>query len=410
MRVTFIVLALMLVCGTIAPAADETMPKTNLSGQVMVDACLSRCLNVSSAQIAQLRSQGLCDSDIAIAAAIAAKACKPLADVVAQWQCSKDWKQVAGSYNLSMADLTSATAAASADSEAFNTAFFGQYYNISQSDISQLRRQGRSWDEINVLANASIQTKQSIMQIASLRNQGMSWASIASKYNLPCDALSTPAKVQCVSVTPPCPVPSPSPSSVGSGPCPAPCPAPCPTVCPSPCPAPCPSVCKSEPSSCCGNGPCQICDGCGRVVLNYDQVIDLYAAGYDWLDVAIAARISMISGYPVTQILTDLKGLGTWQLVLPIYAVYENQAYNVADYPFARRSIYSVGVDAKHMQMLAKYQKPGTWPCCPRGNPVCPGGVGAGVTVCPVPCPNPCGDQPVCPNPAAPIPCPTQNQ
>jgi hypothetical protein len=399
MRVPIIVLALMLVCGTIALAADATMPGSSPSGQAMVDQCLSKCLNVSAAQIAQLRSQGLCDSDIAMAAAIAAKACKPLSDVVAQWQSSKDWKQVASSYDLSMADVASAMAAANADSEAFNTAFFAQYYNAPQSQIAQLRRQGHSWDEVNVIANAALQTKQSVTQIASLRGQGMDWASIATRYNVSCDALTTPAKVQCVAVTPPCPAPAPCPTPAGAGPT---------TVCPpAPCPAPCPTVCPPGPSSCCGTGPCQVCDSCGNVVLNYDQVMDLYAEGRDWLDVAIAARISMICGYPIKQILTDLKSFGTWQRTLPYYAVDASQAYNVADYPFPRRSIYSVGVDAQHMQMLAKYQKPGTWPVCRRGNPPCPGGVGAGVTVVPVPCPNPCGDQPVCPSPPAPIPCPT---
>jgi len=393
MRVSFIVLALMFVCGTAASAANAA----NTPGQAMVDQCLSKCLNISSTQIAELRSQGLSDSDIAMAAAISAKACKPLADVVAQWQSSKDWKQVAGAYNLSMADLTSAISAASSDSEAFNTAFFSQYYNVPQSQIAQLRRQGFSWDEVNLIGNAALQTKQSVSQIASLRSQGMSWASIASRYNVPSEALTAPAKVQCIAVTP---APAPAPTPTGAGPATA----------PAPCPAPCPTVCPPGPSSCCPNGPCQICDSCGNVVLNYDQVIDLYAQGYDWLDVAIAARIAMLTGYPVTQVLTDLKSLGTWQLTLAYYAVDAADAYNVADYPFPRRSIYSVGVDATHMQKLAKYQKPGTWPVCRRGNLPCPGGVGAGVTVCPVPCPNPAGDQPVCPSPPAPITCPTPSQ
>lgn len=390
MRVSLVFLALTFVCGTAASAVTAANPP----GQAMVDQCLSKCLNISSTQIADLRSQGLSDPDIAIAAAISAKACKPLAEVVAKWQSSKDWKQVAGAYDLSMADLTSAISAASSDSEAFNTAFFAQYYSVPQSQIAQLRRQGFSWDEVNLIANAALQTKQSVSQIASLRSQGSSWASIASRYNVSTEALTAPAKVQCIAVTPP---PAPAPTPTGAGP----------TTAPAPCPAPCPSVCPTGPSSCCPNGPCQICDSCGNVILNYDQVIDLYAQGYDWLDVAIAARIAMLTGYPVTQILTDRKSLGTWQLTLAYYAVDAADAYNVADYPFPRRSIYSVGVDATHVQKLAKYQKPGTWPVCRRGNLPCPGGVGAGVTVCPVPCPSPAGSQPICPSPPAPITCPT---
>jgi hypothetical protein len=388
MRVPIIVLALMLACGAATFAASSP------SGQAMLDACVSRCLNVSTSQIAELRSAGLSDSDVAMCCAIAAKSHKPIPDVAAQWQASKDWKQVASACNLSMADLASAPVAANSDAEAFNTAFFAQYYNLAQAQIGQLRRQGCSWDDINCSANAAVRCNQPIDQIASLRGQGMTWPAIATRYNVSSQTITTPVKMQQVTVTP-----TAAATGAGASTCPPPCPAPC--------PAPCPSVCGSGPSSCCANGPCQICDGCGRVVLNYDQVIDLYSEGYDWLDVAIAARISMISGYPIRQILTDLKSLGTWQLTLPYYAVTAAQAYNVADYPFPRRSIYSVGADAKHMQMLAKYQKPGTWPSCPRGNAPCPGGVGAGVTVVPVPCPNPCGDQPICPTPPAPIPCPT---
>jgi len=396
MRVPLIVLALMLACGA------ATFAESSPSGQAMLDACISKCLNVSPSQITELRSQGMCDSDVAMCCAIASQSHKPVKDVAAQWQVSKDWKQVASSCNLSPADLACAPVAASPDSEAFNTAFFSQYYNLAQAQIGQLRRQGCSWDEINCCANAAARCNQPVAQIATLRAQGMTWPAIATRYSVDSGTITTPVKMQQVTVTP---------SSAGAGPsqtCPAPCPtATCP---PAPCPAPCPSVCATGPSSCCGNGPCLICDGCGNVILNYDQVIDLYAEGNDWLDVAIAARISMLVGYPVRQILTDRRSLGTWQLTLAYYGVSPAQAYNVADYPFARRSIYSVGVDAKHMQMIAQYQKPGTWPCCPRGNPPCPGGVGAGVTVCPVPCPNPCGNQPVCPSPPAPIPCPTPSQ
>jgi len=369
MRVPFIVCALMLACGAVVLAADEstnsTMPCPNPSGQAMVDACLSRCLSVSRTQIADLRAKGLTDADIAIAAAIAAKACKPIADVVAQWQSSKDWKQVAGGYNLSMADLVSAPVAAGADSEAFNTAFLAQYYNASQAPIAQIRRQGYSWDDINVFANAALATKQSIGQIASLRSQGTSWADIASRYNVSYDALTSPAKVRSVAVTPPSPTPSPAPSPTtsGAGPLTS-------TVCPP-----------------CSNGPCLVCNSAGHVVLTYDQVIDLYAAGYDWLDVAIATNIAMYTGYPIRQVLTDLKGHGTWQLTLPYYGVSEAQAFNVADFPFPRRSIYSMGLDAENQQRIVRYQKPGTWPTCPKGSTPCPGGVGPPCPITPAPCP-----------------------
>jgi hypothetical protein len=197
----------------------------------------------------------------------------------------------------------------------------------------------------------------------------------------------------------------PATTGTGAAVCPAPCPAPCPAVA-APCPAPCPSVCAAGPTSCSGNGPCLVCDGSGHVLLNYDQAIDLYADGHDWLDVAIAVNVARYTGYPIREVLTQLKSLGTWQQTLLYFDVSERYAYNVADYPFPRRSIYSDGVDAQHNTAIAKYQRPGTWPTCARGNPPCPGGIGSPVTVVPVPCPNPCGTGPVCPNPPAAVPCP----
>ncbi len=172
---------------------------------------------------------------------------------------------------------------------------------------------------------------------------------------------------------------------------------------PAPCPAPCPvvepRVCGTGPSSLCGTGPCQVCDWSGNVLLNYAQVMNLYANGNDWLDVAIAANVAREAGYPIREVLTQLKSLGTWQQTLLLFGVSEATAYNVADYPFPRTSIYTVGVDAQHQNAICKYQKPGTWPVCQRSAPVCPGGVGSPVTVVPVPCPDPCGSGPVCPTP-----------
>lgn len=193
------------------------------------------------------------------------------------------------------------------------------------------------------------------------------------------------------------------PATTGTGA--AVCPAPCPV--PAPCPAPCPSVCATGPSSGCANGPCVVCDGSGNVLLTYDQVVLLYADGHDWLDVAIAVNVMRYTGYPIREVLVQLKSLGTWQQTLLYLGVPENEAYNVADYPFVRRSIYSVGVDAAHLNAICKYQKPGTWPTCPRGNPPCPGGVGSPVTVVPVPCPSSCGAGPICPTQPAPVPYPS---
>lgn len=426
MRVLLIALALIFACGAAALAADQTTScgssaspcasVANPSGQAMVDACLARCLNASQKQVSDLRAQGWADPDIAMACAIAAKSSKPLSDVAAKYQSCKDWSQVAGGCNLSMSDLVSAPVSASADCEAFNTAFFAQYYSMPQSQIAQLRRQGCSWDDVNVCANAALRTNQPITQIATMRQQGSSWSAIAAKYSVDSKSITTPVTVRTVSTyssgTQTMPTTT-YPAAVGTGTtgsscCPPPqtCP-PAAVAPPPPAPPVCPSVCAAGPTSCCGNGPCNVCDGEGNIILTYDQVMRLYADGNDWLDVAIAVNITRWTGYPIRQVLSDLKSLGTWQQNIIYYGVPSNIAFNVADFPFARRSIYSVGEDAKHMQLICKYQKPGTWPTCSRGNPPCPGGVGAPITVVPVPCPNPCGTGPVCPStPTVPCPCP----
>jgi len=228
MRILLVVLALMLAFGIAAFAEKQAScndssagpsVSANPSGQAMVDACLSKCLNVSQKQIRDLRSQGMADSDIALACAIATKASKPPGDVVAKYQSSRDWTQVAGMYNLSMADLKSAPVAANPDIEAFNTAFFTQYYSLPRSEIAGLRRQGCSWDDVNVCANAAICTNQPITLIANLRAQGASWTEISSRYGVAKDTIMNPVRLKLVSTTPT------TPASTGAGraQCPAPC-------------------------------------------------------------------------------------------------------------------------------------------------------------------------------------------
>lgn len=368
MRVLFCVLALMLACAATALAADTPSPPAgNQSGQAVLDACISKCLNVSASQISSLRAQGCSDADIATACAIAAKCGKPVAEVADKYSSSKDWKTTAAAYNLSTTDLVSAATMACAEIEQFNTAFCSQFYSIPSSTILQLRRQGYSWDDTNMMANAAVQTTQPITQIATLRSQGKSWADIASSYNVAASSLTSPAIVRCVEVTP----------------CPAPCPAP--YVCPpagagpvAPCPMPVIGM------------PCVICDGSGHIMLTLDQANDLYASGNDWLNVAVAVNIARYTGYPIRQILTDLKSLNTWQQVIVYYGVTAKMAFNVADYPFPRRSIYSASVDNEHQRMIVQYQKTGVYPTCPPTScntcspPLSP------AQIVPVPCPNPC--------------------
>lgn len=393
MRVLYVVLALTLAFAAVAFAAENPASPTATGAdpsvtaspaQAMLDACVSKCLNVTPAQITTLRAQGCGDGDIAMASAVAAKSGKPVSEVAAQFQTSKDWKTTAGVYNLSVSDLASATTMASAEIEAYNLAFCSQFYAIPSATILQVRHQGYSWDDTNMMANASIQCAQPMSQIVALRSQGTSWQDIGKKYNVSATALTSPAVIRTLDVCPsPCPAPSvatcPAPTTTPLVSCPAPCPAPATyqTGAGPIAPLPCPPIAM----------PCVVCDGAGNIIMTLDRANDFYANGYDWLDVAVALNISRYTGYPMRQVLTDMKSLGTWQNVIAYYGVPANVAYNVADYPFPRRSIYSASTDGQNQRMIAKYQKVGVYPICPPKPSVSCAPPGTPVTICPVPCP-----------------------
>ncbi len=390
MRVLYVVLTLTLAFAAVAYAAENParptttgagQPATASPAQAMLDSCVSKCLNVTPAQIQALRAKGIGDGDIAMASAVAAKCGKPVSEVAEQFQKCRDWKTTAGVYNLSVSDLASATTMASAEIEAFNLAFCSQFYAIPSSTILRVRHQGYSWDDTNMMANAAVQCGQPIEKIVELRRAGSTWQEIAQKYNVPASAVTTPAIVRTLDVCPsPCP-------PVGAGPA---------VVCPpavttplEPCPVPAtvatgPMVPVYQAGLL--GGPCVICDQAGNIILTLDEANQLYASGYDWLDVAVATNIRRYTGYPIRQVLIDMKGLGTWNNVLIYYGVPADVAFNVADYPFPRRSIYSASVDAANQQTIARWQRAGVYNHCPPKACVCPP-PGTPVTVCPVPCP-----------------------
>lgn len=392
MRVLYVVLTLTLAFAAVAFAAENpASPKTTGAGQpvtaspaqAMLDSCVSKCLNVTPAQISALRAQGISDGDIAMASAVAVKCGKPVSEVAARFQASKDWKSTAGSYNLSVSDLASATTMASAEIEAFNLAFCSQFYAIPSSTILQVRQQGYSWDDTNMMANAAVQCAQPIGQIVELRRSGSSWNDIAKKYGVSASALTGPAIVRTLDVCP-----SPCPAPVAEAPCPAPV-----AVVVTPCPPPCPPTGAGPIATLpCPVGtlgpPCLACDGQGNIIMTLDQANDLYASGYDWLDVAVALNIRRWTGYPVKQVLIDMKSQRTWQNLIVYYGVPPDIAFNVADYPFPRRTIYSASADANHQRLIAKYQRVGCNNNCPPKACVCPP-LAHPVSIVPVPCPAP---------------------
>ena len=210
MRVTTI--ALVFLCLSIAGNADSEAQNdgkpeqsTNIFGQGLVDACVSRYMDVSVKQITDLRAEGFTDPDIATACAISIKSAHPISAVTSRYKTVGDWKQVAAAYNLSMADLVAAPVSSSSDKETFNTEFFSRYYSIPCAHLAQVRRRGCSWEELNMCANAALCARRPLVEITELRHQGLSWSEIANRYNMRTDALMTPARLKVVSVGSPTP-------------------------------------------------------------------------------------------------------------------------------------------------------------------------------------------------------------
>lgn len=305
------------------------------------DACFARALFVSMDDLAALRSMGLSNADIAIAAAIAKPSGQPMGAVANQFKVTPDWQTVATYYKVDYNTLGLSQDLMNTNNDVFNAAFISGQYGLPSSDIQTLRSQGFTWGDINLIANASARTGLSLQQVATMRTQGTSWQDIAVRYNLP---VST--------ITEPCPTRVPRLSccaASAAGP-----------VCTRPVPA-------------------VFYDRAGNVLLTEDEVYRYYARGNDWTSVAIAANIARATGYPIDLVLTHLRSGLTWEQVAMTYAVPPSVAFNLSTYPFARRSIYSASTEARNLKRIEYCQ---TMICVPAPpvfpTPSMPAATGAG--------------------------------
>ena len=282
------------------------------------DACFARALYISVADLQALRAQGLSNADIAIAGAIARQSNQPIAVVAAQYKVTPDWQSVATYYRISYANLGLTPDLMNPNNDEFSAAFIAQQYGLPMADIQALRSQGYTWGDINLIANASVRTGLTLQQVAEMHTQGVSWQDMAVRYNLPVTAL-----------TEPCPTRVPSLSccaAAAAGPV---------------CTRPVPPVFYNR---------------AGNVLLTEDEVFRLYARGNDWTSVAIAANIARETGYPVEQVLTDLRSGVTWEQVAIMYAVPPARAFNLSNYPFPRKSIYSASTEERNLRRIQQYQ------------------------------------------------------
>lgn len=297
-------------------AVSPTPVVSMMSEDQVLQQCLSSSLGLSVSEISRLHSKGLSYSDVAMAQTIAMRACKSIDDVVAQYKShDMSWSQVANSYNVSMADIQTMPMAASSDVETFNRNFIVQHYGLSSSDVASLRSQGISWADINFIANASARAGQPVSMIASLRTQGMCWADIASRYNTTVAMLSNPISTR----------PTATVATVGAGP--------------------------MAPGM-------AMYDLRGAPLLTDDRARFYYRNGYDWIDVAIAANVSKLSGVSMDYLLSRIKQGEMWGTLAAQYGVPPRDAYNVSNYPFARATAYSPSIEQKRMNRIQMYQTP----------------------------------------------------
>lgn len=335
MRLLVMVLALTLTCTAVMaveicpPGTTPAAMGAGPAGDQAFDACLARALGMTPDQLYAFRAQGLTNADLAIASAISRQSNQPVANVVTQYRVTPNWQTVAEYYRVDYANLGISPDYLNPDVNVFNQTFISQQYGTTVADIQALRNQGFSWGEVNLIANAATRTGLTTQQIAQMRLQGMSWQSIASQYNLPATTLTVP-----------CPVIAPRLSccaAYAAGP-----------VCTSPViPA--------------------MYNRAGNVLLTQDEVFRYYAKGYDWTEVAIAANIARETGYPVDQVLRDMRSGMVWPQVAFYYGVSPNTAFDVCAYPFPRRSIYSASTEARNLQRIARYQ---TTPIAPGAAPL----------------------------------------
>lgn len=204
----------------------------------------------------------------------------------------------------------------SADADAFNRTFISQYYGIPRSDVDTLVSRGFSWGEMNLIANTAARTNTPALQIADMRTQGMTWAQIASRCNTTLAALQTPASMRRVTAMGPV---------YGAG----------------------PTTMVTMPR--------YMYDRGGNVLLNEDMAQRFVRSGYDWTDVAVAANISRETGYPIDQVLQQLRTGATWPDVATHFGVAPSTAFNVADYPFERKS--NSYTDST-LRTIERYQRP----------------------------------------------------
>ncbi|MHB9037933.1 MAG: hypothetical protein ACYC64_14845 [Armatimonadota bacterium] len=215
MRLFVMVLALILACGAAAVAADSCnpcptaptcpsdpcatpacpspSPAAAMRAQT-IDTCLMCTLGLTQQQICDLRSQGYSDRDIAMAGAIAKKACVSVDDVIAAFCQCKDWNSVVTKYNLGMADVQALAAQCTCPQPCPTGAGPCQCYVIysktgnvllTRDDARRYYWMGYDWMDVALATNIAMETGYPILTTLMDVRRGVTYEEIARMQGVP---------------------------------------------------------------------------------------------------------------------------------------------------------------------------------------------------------------------------------
>lgn len=147
---------------------------------------------LTSSDIDNFMRQGYTVSDISLAASVAARANRPVADVLALRRQGMSWTQIAAQYNLPAGSLERPYAVVSPEVDTYFRNLLRTSYNLSDANYNRYRAQGWLPRDIAFAANVASRSNQSVDYVLQLRDQGLSWREIAGRLGISVAELTTP--------------------------------------------------------------------------------------------------------------------------------------------------------------------------------------------------------------------------
>jgi hypothetical protein len=191
---------------------------------------------------------------------------------------------------VAAADFT--TAAVMPEDEAFQRQIIAQRYNLTSDQVTNLRMQGWSYDDISLAANVSARCNRPLSQVAQMMQQGYTLDQIASECNTTTALLLTPTPMQAVA------------GSI--------------EVVPG-----MRTYYRTYPN--------------GAPVLTQQMWSDLSKQGYSWRDVAIATNIAASTGEQIPDLLRMVRIQGmTWRQIAIQRGLNADKMLDVSMWPFSR--------------------------------------------------------------------------